>query len=211
MAVILPDAPGVVRIVHQGQNQGLPWVNTFHVLGSLGLYTQTDMEAVALAMHNAYFNSFVPQLNTATQLLSTTAIDLTSRTGPVGIETVSHAGTIPASSLPGLQVAYCISWTIQDRYRGGHPRMYLCAASNTEFQNGRTLTPTKVTALEAAADGYLVAAENMTVAGQTWSPVCVRYWSHNQLLATPLIRPIRGRAVHNRIDTMRRRLGKEAS
>lgn len=209
--ILLPDAPGVVRIVHKGVHQNQPWVNTFHVRGSLGVYVQADMEAVASAMHTAYFNAFIPQFNTQTSLLTTTAIDLSSRQGYFGVEDAVHPGTIVANSLPALQIAYCVSWIITDRYRGGHPRMYLCAGQMSEITNGRQIGATKLSALQAAATGYLVSAENMTVAGQTWDPVCVRYFSQGVLLNPPSQRKIEGSAVHTRVDTMRRRLGKEAS
>jgi hypothetical protein len=211
MAVILPDAAGVVRIVHKGLLQGLNYVNTFHVRGSLGTYTEADMVAVATAMHTAYVNAFIPNLNTGTSLELTQAIDLTSRTGPVGVHQVRSVGTINTANLPSNQSAVCISWLITDRYRGGHPRMYLPLSASSDIQNGRTLTTAKLGLIDAAASGYLTSVTSMAIAGQTWEPVAVRYYSQGQLLGVPLQRAIKDAAVHSRVDSMRRRTGKELS
>lgn len=210
MAVILPDAPGVVKLIFKGTNQNQPWVNTFHIRGGVGNYSSSEMEALATAMHSAYFNAFIPQLNAQTVLLTTQAIDLTSRQSYVGVEDIPHAGTATATQFPALQVAYCISWLIVDRYRGGHPRMYLPAASVADFTGGRTLTGAKQGQLQNAASGFLTAVSDLTVGGQVWEGVAVRYWSHQILQDPPLQRPIISSAVHTRIDTMRRRLGREA-
>jgi hypothetical protein len=209
MAIILPDVQNVVRLIHKGQNQGTPWVNTMHLQGTAGPFSEATLQAVATAAHQAYFNAFIPQLNVQTSLLSTTAVDLTSRTSGFAVDDTVHAGTVSAPVNPPLSVAYCISWTIADRYRGGHPRMYLCAASTSDYTGGRLLTTTKQTALSAAASGYLTSLGAIVAGSTTWYPVAVRYWSQHALLPTPLQRYIVDAAVHQRIDSQRRRLGKE--
>lgn len=209
MAVILPDVANTAKIIHKGRLQGLPFVNTFHVQAEAPIGGQNALNALATAVHNAYFNAFIPLLNNVTFLDSTTVIDLTNRQSGFAIHTESHPGTIVSTNPPANSVAYCISWIINDRYRGGHPRMYLPAASTTEYTNGRTLSQTKIDSLLAAGNGYLTSLGNMTVAVTTWTPVAVRYYSQHQLLATPLVRPVGSVAVHTRIDSMRRRTGKE--
>jgi hypothetical protein len=209
VAVILPDAPGVIRLVHRGDLQGITYVNTMHILGSQGSYSQNDMQAIASAAHLAYSNAFIPQLNTGTSLQSTKAIDLTSRTAYWGEDTTPHTGTNVATVFPANSVAYCISWNIHDRYRGGHPRLYLPGCSTTDFTVGRTLTNTKAQALDTAAQGYLTSLAAITTGGQTFLPVCVRYYSQHQLVSPPYIRQIYDSTVHHRIDSMRRRTGKE--
>lgn len=210
MAVILPDVANVVRLIHAGTNQGTPWVNTMHVQGLQGPFNEVTLQAVATAAHTAYFQAFIPQLNNQTVLLSTTAVDLTTRQSGFAVDDTSHTGTATATTYPPLNVAYCISWTIADRYRGGHPRMYLCAASVADYTGGRLLTSGKQTALSSAATGYLTSLGNMVAGSTTWYPVAIRYWSQGQLFPEPKQRYIVDAAVHNRIDSQRRRLGKEA-
>jgi hypothetical protein len=108
-----------------------------------------------------------------------------------------------------LQVALCISWSISDRYRGGHPRTYLPGIDGTFVTGGRLLTTAGHTAYLNAAAGFLTNMNAMTAGGSSWQMCCVRYFSQHQLLANPLVRTITGQSVHGRIDTQRRRLGKE--
>lgn len=209
MAVILPDAPGAVRIEHRGTLNGLPFANIFHVQGQLGNYVQADMTAVAAAMHTAYVNAFIPLLHNGTTLVSTTAIDLTTRQGYVGVQAESHTGTVVLTNFPPNSLAVCLSWEIRDRYRGGHPRMYLPARNEQDVVGGKSMNGTTNALYVAAANGYLTSVRGMTVGGQTWLPICVRYWSHGQLLADPLQRHIDDVKVGTRYDSQRRRMGKE--
>lgn len=209
MAVILPDAAGAVRIEHRGTVNGTPYANIFHVAGSLGAYDQATMDAVATAMHNAYNSAFISLLNAQTILLSTTAIDLTSRQGFVGLATTSHTGTGVATTLPPNSLAVVLSWEIRDRYRGGHPRMYLPARAAADVNAGKAMSTTVRDLYDAAGNGYLTSAAAITAGGQTWTPICVRYWSQHQLLATPLQRKIVDVKVGTRFDSQRRRMGRE--
>jgi len=200
-----------VKFIHKGTLNGLPFANTFHALSGNVPLTQANLDALATAAHSAYWNAFVPQFNTTTSLNTTTAIDLTSRTSFTSEQGPTHTGTIVPVTPAANSLAICISWGIQDRYRGGHPRMYLPLAAAAEITVGRTLTPTKVSAIEAGADGYLSSIAAMAVAGTNWTPCAVRYYSQGQLLVAPFIRPISGATVHSRVDSMRRRTGKETA
>jgi hypothetical protein len=209
MPIVLPDAEDCVKVTFKGTSSGQPWVNGIYMRHLPGTFDQAAAEALAAACHNVYFNAFIPQMVAACQLLQTEVIDLDTRTGPIATETVTHVGTNPASNPAPLQVACCISWRIQDRYRGGHPRMYLAGVSTTFIASGRNWTGTQLPLYQAAADGFLTGMTDITAGGLVWEMVCVRYFSHGQLLTTPLIRDITAATVHNRVDTMRRRLGKE--
>lgn len=209
MAVVLPDAPGVIRIEHRGTVNGTPYANIFHVSGSVGGYDQSIMDAVATAMHNAYFNAFIPLLNANTILSTTTSIDLTTRQGFTGLATTSHTGTATGTTATPNSLAVCLSWEIRDRYRGGHPRMYLPARSAGDVLQGKSMSTTVRDLYDAAASGYLTSVTSMTAGGQTWSPLCVRYWSHHQLLQDPLQRKIVDVKVGTRFDSQRRRMGRE--
>lgn len=209
MAVILPDAAGAVRCEFRGTINGLPYANIFHVAGNIGGYLQADMNSLATAMHNNYWNAFGALLPGDVTLATTTTIDLTSRTSKVGIHEEPHTGTATPGVPPPNSLAVCLSWHIEDRYRGGHPRMYIPARQMADVVGGRTMNTGVPQLYQAAADGFLTSCGAMTVAGQTWIPEAVRYFSNHQLLAVPLQRPIRGAKVGTRFDSQRRRMGKE--
>ena len=206
--VILPPVPSVMRFAVSGTNQGQKWVNIFHSKYSNVPADAATVNAICQAVHTAYVNAFTTLWSSSTILITVDGQDLASRTAATGTFSLTHPGvqtTIPMA----LQVALCISWSISDRYRGGHPRTYLPGIDGTFVTGGRLLTTAGHTAYLNAAAGFLTNMNAMTAGGSSWKMCCVRYFSQHQLLANPLVREISGQSVHGRIDTQRRRLGKE--
>lgn len=211
MPVVLPDVPQMHKVIIKGLTQGAPFVNTFFAKSAAASFDQTAMDVIAAGMSAAYWQSFGPVLLTTTTHVQCQVIQLSSRTQPFGISTAAHAGAkVVAGPLP-LNVACCVSHSISDRYRGGHPRMYLPAANGTDVQNGKTWVSGSLSAYQSAADAFLAAVNGLTAGATSWELYAVRYYSNHQLLATPLTRKVNKEVVHSRIDSMRRRTGKEVA
>jgi len=207
-AVILPPVPNVARFAVQGTNQGTKWVNIFHSKYTVQPPDAAALNAICQAVHTAYLNAFTTLWNSTCVLITVDGQDLASRTAATGTYSLTHPGT--GTTIPmAVQVALTLSWSISDRYRGGHPRTYLPGIDGTFVTNGRLLTTAGHTAYLNAAAGFLTNMNAMTAGGSSWRMCCVRYFSQHQLLANPLVRTITGQSVHGRIDTQRRRLGKE--
>jgi len=207
-AVILPPVPNVARFAVQGTNQGTKWVNIFHSKYTVQPPDAAALNAICQAVHTAYLNAFTTLWNSTCVLITVDGQDLASRTAATGTYSLTHPGT--GTTIPmACQVALTLSWSIADRYRGGHPRTYLPGIDGTFVTNGRLLTTAGHTAYLNAAAAFLTNMNAMTAGGSSWQMCCVRYFSQHQLLANPLVRTINGQSVHGRIDTQRRRLGKE--
>jgi hypothetical protein len=197
-----------MRFAVSGTNQGQKWVNIFHSKYSVQPQDAATVNSICQAVHTAYLNAFTTLWSSSTILNTVDGQDLASRTAATGTFSLAHPGvqtTVPMA----LQVALCLSWSISDRYRGGHPRTYLPGIDGTFVTGGRLLTTAGHTAYLNAAAGFLTNMNAMTAGGSSWKMCCVRYFSQHQLLANPLVREISGQSVHGRIDTQRRRLGKE--
>ena len=208
-AVILPPVPSVARFAVSGTNQSQKWVNVFHMQYSNVPADTPTMNSICQAVHTAYLNAFTVLWSANCILITVDGQDLASRTGAVGSFSLSHPGTaVAAVDLP-VQVALCLSWTISDRYRGGHPRTYLPGIVAGNLSQGRLLTTAGHTQYLNAAAAFLTNMNAITAGASSWKMVCVRYFSQHQLLPNPLVRLIGSEAVHGRIDTQRRRLGKE--
>jgi len=208
-SVILPPVPSVARFAVSGTNQGQKWVNIFHAEYSNVPADTPTMNSICQAVHTAYLNAFTPLWDASCVLDTVDGQDLASRTGAVGTFTLAHPGSGASVITMAVQVAVTLSWTITDRYRGGHPRTYLPGINASMTANGRLLTTAGKTAYLNAAAGFLTNMNAITAGGSSWKMCCVRYFSQHQLLANPLVRLIGGQSVHGRIDTQRRRLGKE--
>lgn len=207
--VILPPVQNVARFAVSGTWETRPWTNIFH-----GQYSQqpgdsVTMGLVANAVLAAYDNAFGALMHNSVQITQCVGQDLASRQGAVGVGTTGFVGGGSTAAVSSVQIAVCASWVITDRYRGGHPRTYLPGMLAVNTTNGFQLTPGAVTAYKNAAAAFLTNFNAMTAGGGTWKLCCVRYFSEHQLLPNPYVRLIGGSTIHPRLDSMRRRLGKE--
>lgn len=207
----LPDVAQVLRITLSGDNEGSEWLNVFHVSYASTPMTPSDLITVLNDFEIAYKNRFLPLLSVGLRLTAGKAVDLTSSTAPVAEESFTDSGSVTTGTSLPASAAAGISWVISRRYRGGHPRTYIPGLTSADLQSGttNTLAATFQGNLQSAAGSFLADIEAIGVGGRTYVPVCVHYFRHGALLTPPLVDNITGAAVHPRMDSQRRRLGKE--
>jgi len=207
----LPPLPGAVRIKI---NQTLGGVNLQQVqhairTGAQVAWTQADVNLLASNVRASWVTNFIPLQVTGLSLGSVVVEDLSSQTGPVGIA----AGTTPgadAGAPLSSNAAACISWVISRRYRGGHPRMYVGGIAQTRTSTPNTWLPAFVTALDGASEALRTAINSTTLAGGGTALHAVVHYVRNKV---PLVPPessiISSGVVDTRVDSQRRRLGKD--
>lgn len=206
----LPIALNVIRCSYTGTYAGAKWANVFHVRFSGGPPGQTDMNSLALALRGAWDTNIKPLVVTTASLSSTTCVDLSSYSGLVSTDATSSSGTASATNQLPASVALVASFKISRRYRGGHPRMYLTGQSAPNTTNATNWGPGWITTTTTAMAAWRTAINALTYTSMgTLALVCLSYYSGGVLRATPFADPVTSVVVHNRIDTMRRRLGKE--
>lgn len=208
-SIILPVVPSVARFAVSGLWQGHKWVNVFHLKYSNVPGDSPTMNSVCQAVHTAYVNAISTICTSTWHLIDVNGIDLASRTGAIGDFNLDHAGTATTAAEPPVSIAVCASWQIQDRYRGGHPRSYFAGIIGSDYSGGSQLTTAGHSKWTNAAAALLTDLNAITAGASTWRMVCVRYFSNHQLLANPYVREVSSSQVHGRVDSMRRRLGKE--
>jgi hypothetical protein len=109
--------------------------------------------------------------------------------------------------------AIVVSWQINSRYRGGHPRWYLAGfPTNAILYQGGSQISTVIANKVKAWAGYLLANQSSIAIGANLGQIgTIRYYSKHELLVPPVFYPFQAAAVHERLDSQRRRLGKESS
>lgn len=132
---------------------------------------------------------------------------------PVGMLGNYPAGLGPAAP----QVAAVASWDIDKKYKGGHPRTYFPGIDQEAFaaQGGNTWSSTFVTLLKWAALNFLKQLIAQLIANAVASPapgIISRF--DNGPRPSAIFVPITNSdanpvTVNSRIDTQRRRVGKE--
>jgi len=196
-------------------------VNIFHLKAAEGAtLDQAKLQQAVDGVWDAYSQHFIPKLSTACILNSVEGVQFLDQSSVLEAAKTAPAGggdsgyTLPAS------VALVISWKIAAYYRGGHPRTYLPGLVSDRTHNNTTWSPATLAEFSDVAQAFQDTMHN--VAFQSWGSGSV-FCSIQQFekggstqdpkvyLDPPRVHYISGHAVHSRIDSQRRRLGKEIS
>lgn len=130
--------------------------------------------------------------------------------------TSTHAPTVGGSVAPTLppQNAVALSWQVPLTYRGGKPRTYLpgVPTNATAPAGSSELSGTYVSNLENAAHQFLNGIESMIVdAIEGFTLGLLSYYTGHAVRPSPVYNPFEGVRVHQRMDSQRRRSGKESA
>lgn len=204
----LPNAPNIVLIRLKGSISGTTWNCIFHIQYAGTAPSVADLQAAGATINSSVIAQFGPLYPPTTVFTGCDLADLTSPTASQATVTASAAGSRAGSGLPAGS-AVVTSWAINVRYRGGHPRTYWPVGCIADLTNPRQITAAFATAVNASSTAFRTALNGITWAGATNKMVTVSYVRNNVHLANPVPYTINGNSVHQRLDTQRRRLGKE--
>lgn len=204
----LPAAAQVLKVRYVGVRTQTPWncIMYGHYTGSAP--TNPQLVAYGTALGNAWNTNIAPLCGVDVSLEEVDVVDLTSATSQSGTVASVHPGTRTGGGL-GAQVALVSSWIAPLRYRGGHPRNYWPGGTAADLATPATWINASLTQFENGFAAFLTAI-NAINAGT--SPVqfgLLSYHTGHVLRPTPLFVAYTGVTVHPRLDTQRRRLGKE--
>lgn len=202
----------VLRFRYAGLAAGNTWVNSFAVQYAGTVPDATALSALATTLRGLWNTHLAALYVTTSSLQSTTVWDISSETGASGVNSTTAVGTTAAANPLPMNAAVAVSWPIQIRYRGGHPRTYLLA------RNGGDVTGQKVlgtayhdaivaafTAWRGAVNATALGGANLTLGAVHYLPPRTVPKTAGQFYSAGI--PV----VHGRLDTQRRRLGKETA
>lgn len=202
--------PNVIRFRYAGTLQGGNWVNGFAAQYAGTTPDSTALNALATTLRGLWNTHLAPIFVVNTQLVTTTVWDISSETGATGSSGATANGTTAAGTLMPRNAAVCVSWPIQVRYRGGHPRTYIVGRNMADLSNGNALITayhdlivTAFTNFRGAVNSTALGGANLTLCAVHYSPPRVLPKTSGQPF------PVNVPVVHGRLDTQRRRLGKE--
>lgn len=204
----LPPVASTLLCRLKGVNGPTKWNNIFYIRYSGTQPTSADLTTLGGVVGNAWTTNLAPLANLNVSLTGVDLVDLTSPTAASASVTMSHAGTRAG---PGFtaQVAMVGSWQANLRFRGGHFRNYWPFGVSTDVASIATWSTVFQTAAAAGLGAFRTAINASTTGTATNQLVGVSYHTAHALRPTPVVVPINAVAVHGRIDTQRRRLGKE--
>jgi hypothetical protein len=160
-------------------------MNVLHYSYSGGAPAVADLTAIGNKLGSGYGSALSVYLPTSTSLTTVTLTDLAAPTGNEAIVTMSHPGTGIGVALAG-NTATVMSFLINVRYRGGHPRAYFPSMSQNWQADPQHWTSAAggqfTTAMQAFLQGINGFQSGATTIG---SQVAVAYfkghtWSQDQ-------------------------------
>lgn len=152
-------------------------------------------------------------VGTTWSLNNVEAHDLSGASESVGVsDHAAIAGTASGTLLPP-QCAVVISWHIAASYRGGKPRTYLPGIPSTalNLSYDSVLNPTYATGVQTQANNFASSFNASSPGGHDCILGTVSYHSGHAVRPTPIFRPFGEAVVHERLDSQRRRNGKESA
>lgn len=184
----------------------------FFLTGS-GTITLDDLTSLVEQISSAYAGAFVEPMST-NLVHNATVGTFWGSGGDVLATSVAGfgAGTGEGTALPA-NVAVGISWRVAAHYRGGHPRTYLCGITQDMTDTVTTIAPATAFAIRDAANVFHTAVEDITgISGVTTVEHGTMSFVNDGAWRTPpLFRRIQLAAVDARLDTQRRRLGRDVA
>lgn len=210
----LPDVAGVVKIRLLGKTSGgTNWANVLHAKVT-GVLSQTTLNTCATSIRGYWLSDLAPLIVPTWSLTTVEITDLTTRSGAQGTDTTGAAGASAGLTGPA-NLAACLTLKIPNRYRGGHPRMYLGGVPQTNTVDGVVWASGKATAYTAGGRAFLGHINALIVGSTTWQLCAVSYYHKvggtEAYKTPPDVYIVSDIVCHNRVDSMRRRLGKETS
>jgi hypothetical protein len=205
----LPPAAGNAKIIIKQTYAGVNVYNILHAQKApISAWSASELATLASTVRSAWVTNFTPLQYNGLTLNDVTCVDLTSDTGAEGSATGSTPGGLSGSALSS-NAAACLTWKIARRYRGGHPRTYVAGALSSHTSNANTWGATYLTAMTSAALALRTAINGVVAGASTVQVGTLHYYRAGVLLATPLVSEYTGVVVDSRVDSQRRRLGRD--
>lgn len=212
----LPVVPGCIklRLIYTWNSR--PAVSVMNVKYTGTVPDVAALTTVAGLLATAWDTNLKAQFPTTVTRTAIELTDLASRTGATFTNTVASAGSKGSTNPLSANAAAVISWKVNYRYRGGHPRTYHFGLILSDTSSPILLAGTYVTALNNAYRAWLTAVNAISMGGAPLRLAMLSYFTHDAQ-HNPVYKPnpelfeISDCVVHNRIDSMRTRLGKETS
>jgi len=205
----LPFAPGIAKIVLVQSMAGVTINNVLHATSQVTTPTAVgDLQTLANTVRSSWVTNVIPLQSNSLTLTDCVVTDLTNDTGASATSTGSNVGGLASAASPA-NTAVCWSWKISNRYRGGHPRTYIAGLAQANVLNANTLTAAHVTAHAAAAAAVRTAVNALVIGATTWQLCCVSYYKNKALRPVGINFIYTGVSVDSRIDSQRRRLGRD--
>ena len=205
----LPPALGIAKITIKQTLAGVNVYNVLHAyMNNNASVPQSELDSLASTVRSAWVTNVLPLQSSALSLSDVQVVDLSTDVGLGSVASGNNVGAL-ASQAASANACVCWSWKIANRYRGGHPRTYIAGLVTSNTSNANTLTATHRTAHATAAAAIRTAINGVSANGGTALMCAVSYYKDKALRPAGIAYVFTGVSVDDRIDSQRRRLGRD--
>jgi hypothetical protein len=205
-----PQPPvGTCRVAIGGTNGTLPFVNVFYLkLTDNGTQTAADLKTVVDAMVASYHTRFAANVGSSVTLTNAQAAWILT-----GGAVVEYSGSYSQAMTGGTEAAngsgaYVLNWTINQYYRGGHPRTYMPGVITADISNLANVSSAKQSALATSGNSFITDVNALTATNITGVALgTVSFARANAWRVPPVFYPYHACSCRQIIGTQRRRLG----
>lgn len=208
----LRPVQGVARLAFLSRANNVAVVNVLHVSNGLmpQPYTPATLQTLVTNIKPLWSALWKPSVASSASWELLTATDLTSETAPQIIDNITgEIGTGGTATTVPQSAAAVITWKIPRHYRGGHPRTYMGPLFSGAITNPTTLASTYTDPLQTRANTFLAAVNAIVLGTATARLVCLHRQKDGVILDVPTTTLIDTAYCDSRIDSQRRRLGKD--
>lgn len=213
-----PPLTGLVKLQFLWQqtltgNPNLQAANILHVKWSDNAnHPVADLQLLATDAYTEMYTLAGSHVSTTAKLIGCVASSL-GGDGLAATTTTSTAGTDSGAPLPP-QCAVVVTWKAAIFWRGGKPRTYLPFftenVTSSSVGGGSQLASVHTAALATAADTMIADFAALTIGGAHPVLGFPSYYSKGAFRPVPIFYPFVSAVVHDRMDSQRRRSGKES-
>lgn len=208
-----PFLAGLLKLSVTYQNVNTPSLtaaNVLHAIWNDGInHPVGDLASLATSFKSIWTSRIIPWIGPSINATSWTVQSL-GGDGLISAVTGTVNGSHAGHSLPP-NVAVCVSWRSTIVQRGGRPRTYIPGppdAALTSLDNP-TLLSTYSGGLATAASNMVNDFTALSIGGHFVNLGVPSYYSKCNLRPVPQFFSFGSAVVHDRLDSQRRRLGKE--
>ena len=159
---------------------------------------------------DTYRGELLPLLSSTLTLVTAEAVLFSTDTDDLhATAAIDDTGSVSGNPMPA-QVSVGITWSIASSYRGGHPRTYLPGIAYATMDGVTTIQAAEASVFASHASSFHTALEEFT--GTNWASTehgVVSFVRNGEWRTPPVFIRITGARVDQRIDTQRRRLGRD--
>jgi hypothetical protein len=209
-----PPLAGLVKIVLTYQSNATPSAKAANILHARWLsstnHIAADLATAATTIATEW-NNTVWSLMGGGWFFQGAMVDSLGGDGLEGTHGQNTAGGSGQVNFPP-QAAVCISWKSGIVARGGRARTYVPGVpqSAVTTPNNAALTSAFTTSLKTQAVAFMNALDVATIGGDSLILGVPSYYHQCQLRTPPIFFSFFDALVHERLDSQRRRSGKEA-